>query len=189
MTHAFRRRAAAAALALVAAFSTQVLAEATTAGASSVGAARLAEAPGERRNIILWNIRSRRCVNGPGTDGGNVLLLRCNSGWGHDRWDLVKVKDGAGNDVPHQYVVVNTATKACLEIGGWSTADGATAMTYGCHQGTNQKWHLVARNDGYYEFWNVATKKCLDARFVEEWTDIYQWRCHQGGEQLWWIGV
>ncbi|MEU7742863.1 hypothetical protein [Nonomuraea sp. NPDC049158] len=35
----------------------------------------------------------------------------------------------------------------------------------------------------------MGTNKCLDARFVEEWTDIYQWGCHHGGEQLWWIDV
>lgn len=183
MRSAFRRRAVAAAFLAVA------IPVPLTAGASFAGAARLDEAPGERRNVTLSNYRSGNCVNGPGTDGGNVLILRCGSGWGHDRWDLVKVKDAAGNDVPGQYFVINTATKACLEIGGWSTADGATGMTFGCHKGTNQIWRLVKRDDhgGHYEFRNVGTSKCLDARFVEEWTDVYQWRCHGGGEQLWWI--
>jgi hypothetical protein len=169
---------------------------AITSGAASAAApaartrvAMLGEAPGERHNIILWNTRSGRCVNAPGGDGGNVLLLRCNSGWGHDRWELIKVKDANGRDVPHQYFVINTATKACLEVGGWSTADGATGMTFGCHKGTNQIWQLGLWNNGFYEFRNLATGKCLDARFVEGWIDIYQWRCHGGGEQQWWIGV
>lgn len=157
--------------------------------AARTRAALLAEAPGERHNVILYNYRSARCVNGPGTDGGNVLLLRCNSGWGHDRWELIKVKDAAGRDVPRQYFVINSDTKACLEVGGWSTADGATGMTFGCHKGTNQIWQLSLWNDGYYEFRNLASGKCLDARFVEEWTDVYSWRCHGGGEQRWWIGV
>ncbi|WP_030455760.1 RICIN domain-containing protein [Herbidospora cretacea] len=159
------------------------------AGLVLTAAPAQAEAPGERRGVLLWNIRDKRCVNAPGVDGGNVLVLNCRSGWGSDRWDLVKVKDAAGNEVPQQYFVINSATRACLEIGGWSTADGATAMTFSCHQGTNQIWKIWPREDGYYEFQNLAGKKCLDARHTAEWTDITQWRCHGGGEQAWWIGV
>ncbi|WP_062353123.1 RICIN domain-containing protein [Herbidospora yilanensis] len=182
------KRLTATALTLATAAAGLVL-SAAPATAASAGRAALAEAPGERRNVLLWNIRDRRCVNGPGVDGGNVLVLNCNSGWGSDRWDLVKVRDAAGNEVARQYFVINSKTKACLEIGGWSSVDGATAMTWSCHKGTNQIWLIWPRDDGYYEFQNLAGKKCLDARHTAEWTDITQWRCHGGGEQVWWINA
>jgi hypothetical protein len=188
MKSAFRRRTAAFVLALATAASPLTTSTTQTFAARTFATRTAAEAPGERHSVILWNYRSSRCVNGPGTDGGNLLLLRCNSGWGHDRWDLIKVKDAAGNDVPSQYFVINTATRACLEIGGRAANDGATGMTFGCHQGTHQIWQLKKKDGtGFYIFKNLGTGKCLDARFVEEWTDVYQWNCHEGGEQRWWI--
>lgn len=186
--YTFRPLVAAVVTAVTAASAALIYIQASgPAMASSSHRAILMEAPGERRNVALSNYRSRHCVNAPGGNGGNVLLLRCGSGWGQDRWDLVKVKDASGNPVPHQYFMINTKTRVCLEVGGWSTADGATGMTFGCHNGTNQIWRLSVRSDGYYEFRNLASGKCLDARLIEEWTDIYQWGCHGGGEQRWWI--
>lgn len=151
--------------------------EARTANAAMSGSASE-----ERFRVDLVGRRSGRCINAPVRDGGNVMLLGCDSGWGAQRWDLRRVPNQ-----PDMFFVINSATGGCLEIAGYSADNGASAMTFGCHKNHNQQWILRARGDGFYEFRNRQSNRCLDARLTADWTDIYQWGCHGGGEQQWLI--
>ena len=85
--------------------------------------------------IVIRNRTSRLCLNAPGADGSIVLQLGCGGGWGVDRWNVVQVPNRPG-----LFQIKNAVNQRCMEIGGWSTADGAAAMTFGCHGGSNQKW-------------------------------------------------
>jgi hypothetical protein len=136
----------------------------------------------ERFRVELLGRHSGKCVNAPVRDGGNVILINCNSTWGSKRWNLRPVPNQ-----PDMYFVINSTTGGCLEIAGYSVDDGASAMTFGCHWNNNQQWILKARGDGFYEFRNRQSNRCLDARLTIEWSDVYQWGCHGGNEQQWMI--
>ncbi|HEX8347858.1 MAG TPA: RICIN domain-containing protein [Actinoplanes sp.] len=130
--------------------------------------------------VTIRNRNSGSCVNGPGADGGVVMQVGCGIAWGNRTWNVTPVMNRPG-----LFEITNTVTGRCLEIAGWSTADGAAAVTFGCHHGTNQRWWVTRRGDGYYEIRNESGGRCLDARTTRDWIGLYQWGCHGGGEQQW----
>ncbi|MBX9422257.1 MULTISPECIES: RICIN domain-containing protein [Streptomyces] len=82
--------------------------------------------------------------------------------------------------------VVNLNSNKCLEVGGWSTADGAGVNQWDCHDGDNQKWLAVPYGGGNL-IYNKNSGKCLE---VKGWStangaQIGQWDCHGGANQQW----
>ncbi|TWP53501.1 ricin-type beta-trefoil lectin domain protein [Lentzea tibetensis] len=93
-----------------------------------------------------------------------------------------------GINVNAVYYLRNRHSNKCLEIYGWSQANGGLAVQWDCHYGNNQLWRFIQHADGYYSLQNVNSNKCLD---VYGWStangaQIVQWDCHWGDNQRWW---
>lgn len=79
----------------------------------------------------------------------------------------------------------------CLEVQGWSTANGAAVGQWDCHLGRNQQWFFSDQGAGY-SVWNANSGKCLE---VVDWSKangaaVRQWACHGGANQQWeWLGT
>ncbi|MEX0171256.1 RICIN domain-containing protein [Streptomyces sp. LMG1-1-1.1] len=76
----------------------------------------------------------------------------------------------------------------CLEVGGWSTANGAGVNQWDCHPGANQEWTGTPYGSGYL-IYNRHSGKCLE---VKGWSRdngaaIGQWDCHGGVNQQWMV--
>ncbi|MFI1977823.1 MULTISPECIES: RICIN domain-containing protein [Streptomyces] len=82
--------------------------------------------------------------------------------------------------------VVNLNSNKCLEVGGWSTADGAGVNQWDCHEGNNQKWLAVPYGGGNL-IYNANSNKCLEVRgwSTANGAQIVQWECHGGANQQW----
>ncbi|MGA5817631.1 RICIN domain-containing protein [Kitasatospora sp. NPDC094028] len=95
---------------------------------------------------------------------------------------------GASADDYHPSGVPNTVTLGsaisphCLEIGGWSTADGAAVQQWSCNGGANQNWNLV---DG--SLVNAASGKCMEIGgwSTDNGAPAQQWDCNGGSNQKW----
>ncbi|MFI8966532.1 RICIN domain-containing protein [Streptomyces sp. NPDC053493] len=85
---------------------------------------------------------------------------------------------------PQRLTGINSAK--CLEIPGWSTANGAAVGQWGCHLGGNQQWYFS--DQGATDLvWNANSGKCLE---VADWSTangatVRQWDCHGGANQQW----
>ena len=60
------------------------------------------------------------------------------------------------------YEIVNRYSGQVLDISGGSTANGASAIQWPYHGGTNQQWSLTATGDGYDYIQNLNSGKVLD---------------------------
>ncbi|MFB7476250.1 RICIN domain-containing protein [Kitasatospora sp. NPDC056184] len=89
--------------------------------------------------------------------------------------------------VPNVVTLVSANSPHCLEVGGWSTDNGAPVQQWSCTTGANQNWRLA---NG--PLVNAHTGKCLE---IGGWsTDngalAQQWDCNGGANQNWeWIRV
>ncbi|GAB2714845.1 hypothetical protein GCM10010442_39590 [Kitasatospora kifunensis] len=84
--------------------------------------------------------------------------------------------------VPDVVTLGSAISPHCLEIGGWSTADGAPAQQWSCNTGANQNWSLVGGS-----LVNVNSGKCLE---IGGWSTAdgaaaQQWDCDGGANQKW----
>ncbi|MFJ5547416.1 RICIN domain-containing protein [Streptomyces sp. NPDC093225] len=82
--------------------------------------------------------------------------------------------------------LVNNYSNLCLEVSGWSTANGAAVDQWDCHNGANQQWIGETRGNARL-IRNAKSGKCLE---VQGWSTangatIDQWDCHGGANQLW----
>jgi hypothetical protein len=82
----------------------------------------------------------------------------------------------------------NLNSSKCLEVGGWSTANGAGVNQWDCHVGANQSWAGTPYGSGYL-IYNSNSGKCLE---VKGWSKangaaIGQWDCHGGVNQQWMV--
>ncbi|MFE0650363.1 RICIN domain-containing protein [Streptomyces sp. NPDC059534] len=89
-------------------------------------------------------------------------------------------------DLSEWYWLANWNSAKCLEVGGWSTANGAGVDQWACHDGNNQKWLGVPHGEGRL-IYNAHSGKCLE---VKGWStangaQIVQWDCHGGANQQW----
>ncbi|MGW8352343.1 RICIN domain-containing protein [Streptomyces wedmorensis] len=89
-------------------------------------------------------------------------------------------------DLSEWYWLANWNSAKCLEVGGWSTANGAGVNQWACHDGNNQKWLGVPHGEGRL-IYNAHSGKCLE---VKGWStangaQIGQWDCHGGDNQVW----
>jgi len=85
------------------------------------------------------------------------------------------------------YPLKNDHSGKCLEVYGWSQANGGNVVQWDCHYGANQLWTFVRHGDGSYSLKNLNSGKCLD---VYAWSqanggDVVQWECHWGANQRW----
>lgn len=73
----------------------------------------------------------------------------------------------------------------CLDIGGWSTADGGNLLQWDCHGGNNQRFRMLDAGDGYVFLQSVHSGKCIDVQGVSRGAgaNVYQWSCHGGDNQ------
>ncbi|GAA2038235.1 hypothetical protein GCM10009839_44620 [Catenulispora yoronensis] len=91
----------------------------------------------------------------------------------NERWYLVDQRDG-------QYQIRNAATGKCLEIQGWSTANGAILDQWDCIYANgvadaNQEWYLNELG----QLQNNNGRKCLDVLNYATWNaaTVSQWDC------------
>ncbi|MCX5195152.1 RICIN domain-containing protein [Streptomyces sp. NBC_00249] len=101
---------------------------------------------------------------------------------------VLPASPAAALDMNGWVTVVNLNSNKCLEVGGWSTADGAGVNQWDCHDGNNQKWLAVPYGSGAL-IYNAHSRKCLE---VKGWSkangaQIGQWDCHGGANQQWQI--
>ncbi|MCX5192373.1 RICIN domain-containing protein [Streptomyces sp. NBC_00249] len=92
----------------------------------------------------------------------------------------------AAIDLSQWAQLVKVDSSMCLEVGGWSTANGAGVNQWNCHTGANQQWAGVEYGGGYL-IYNRHSGKCLEVR---DWSKangatIGQWDCHGGANQQW----
>ncbi|MFD9030598.1 RICIN domain-containing protein [Streptomyces sp. NPDC059567] len=85
-------------------------------------------------------------------------------------------------------LILNLHSGKCLEVKGWSTANGAQIGQWDCHAGANQQWTMHYAGEYLMTLVNVNSGKCLE---IGGWrTDngapATQWDCHNGLNQLWW---
>ncbi|WP_052433998.1 RICIN domain-containing protein [Streptacidiphilus melanogenes] len=100
---------------------------------------------------------------------------------------------------PEPFVMENINSRLCLEIGGWSSANGGTADQWNCiypgdNPDANQAWRFEPVN-GYYRIVNAFSGKCLE---VQGWSQsngatVDQWDCLSNSNgpdtnQLWFVG-
>ncbi|MEU6947876.1 RICIN domain-containing protein [Streptomyces sp. NPDC046316] len=94
----------------------------------------------------------------------------------------------AAVDLSRWAPMFNLKSVKCLEVGGWSTANGAGVNQWDCHTGANQDWVGAAYGSGYL-IYNRHSGKCLE---VKDWSRangaaIGQWDCHGGANQQWMV--
>lgn len=92
----------------------------------------------------------------------------------------------AAVDLSKWDLVLNLNSGLCLEVSGWSTANGAGVNQWECHGGANQQWLAAPRGNARL-IQNGQSGKCLE---VKGWSTangatIDQWDCHGGANQLW----
>jgi ricin-type beta-trefoil lectin protein len=75
----------------------------------------------------------------------------------------------------------------CLDVNGWSAADGIPLLQWACHGGDNQLWSLEAVADGYSRIVSRHSGKCLDVNgaSTDDGASVIQWECHGGANQIW----
>lgn len=80
----------------------------------------------------------------------------------------------------------------CLEVAGWSTANGGAVGQWDCHPGNNQLWWFWNKGGAGDLLYNAHSGKCLE---VTDWSRangaaVRQWDCHGGANQQWnWTGT
>ncbi|MFC8763698.1 RICIN domain-containing protein [Streptomyces sp. NPDC057193] len=92
----------------------------------------------------------------------------------------------AALDLSRSDLIININSNKCLEVAGWSTANGAGVGQWDCHTGANQKWTGSFYGSGYL-IYNLNSGKCLE---VKGWStangaEVGQWDCHGGANQQW----
>ncbi|MFI6393198.1 RICIN domain-containing protein [Nonomuraea sp. NPDC050540] len=125
----------------------------------------------------------RLCVNAPAAGNGSiVLLLDCAGSWGAGTRTWTSAKVGGIGDL---VTIRKRDTQQCLEVAGWSRHNGASVMTWNCGPQSNQYWRVSKNADGWWLIKNENSGGCLDARIHGNWSNVYHWACHGGGEQQW----
>lgn len=134
-------------------------------------------------NTVLRNAHSSLCadVHGNTADRGHVDQHAC-SGGANQQWRIVP----SGTAVK----IVNVHSSKCLEIYGFSTAQGAAATQYTCNGGANQLWTRTAAADGTATFRNVHSGQCLEVYGHSTATAaaLVQYTCNGGANQRWKLG-
>lgn len=92
---------------------------------------------------------------------------------------------GGGGGAEAAYVLKAQHSGKCLDVDGWSTANGAPIQTWACHYGDNQRFRIYDAGEGYIQIRPKHSNRCLD---VAGWSrdpgaPVIQWDCHGGDNQ------
>jgi hypothetical protein len=85
------------------------------------------------------------------------------------------------------YQLVNRNSGKVLSIANESTSDGAKAVQYDNHQGTNQQWQIVDTDDGYYRLINRNSDQVLEVLYssTSNGGTVDQWSNNGSPTQQW----
>jgi len=98
--------------------------------------------------LQLWTCNGTNAQNWtfPGDGTVRALGLCMDVAWGSTAPGAVIQLAGCSGNPAQQFVLtaagdlVNPQANKCVDVSGWSTADGARLITWDCHGGANQKW-------------------------------------------------
>ena len=76
---------------------------------------------------------------------------------------------GGGGGAEAAYVPKAQHSGKCLDVDGWSTANGAPIQTWACHYGDNQRFRIYDAGEGYIQIRPKHSNRCLD---VAGWSRI-----------------
>ncbi|MEU8817348.1 RICIN domain-containing protein [Actinoplanes sp. NPDC048796] len=95
------------------------------------------------------------------------------------------------------YEIRSRANNLCLDVYGFSTADGGAVVQWPCNGAANQQWRplfvkfcspfISITQMPCYVWMNKHSGKCLDVQWgnAASRTKIWQWRCDGNNAQLW----
>jgi len=88
---------------------------------------------------------------------------------------------------PALFELVARHSQKCLDVAGWSAADGTPLSQWACHGGDNQIWSLDPAADGSSRIVSRHSGKCLDVNgaSTDDGAQVIQWQCHGGANQQW----
>jgi hypothetical protein len=123
-------------------------------------------------------------IVGTATDGSFVRgHVGFASGWNYQtQFDNLSVTALAGPIPPLPSPLRNVGAGRCLDVNGASQANGATAIIWDCHSGSNQQWTPTAAGE-----LRVFGTKCLDAlnQATAAGSPVGIWDCNGGANQRW----
>ncbi|MGW2809968.1 RICIN domain-containing protein [Streptomyces sp. NPDC001450] len=162
-----------------------------------------AEAEGSGTNIYNQSSGLVADVVAAGTANGQAIVLWSqNSSAQNQQFEFVDPGDGQG------YKIVARHSGKCLDVSGWSKADGAKVIQWDCHGGANQRWEFVdigdpkscppgsggcAENALGYLIVSKNSGKCLDAGNGDFpspprlGAGLQQWACAGSTGDPWWV--
>ncbi|MGW0511081.1 RICIN domain-containing protein [Streptomyces olivaceoviridis] len=141
-------------------------------------------------------------VTAAGTANGQAIVLwPSNSAAANQQFDFVDAGGGRG------YKIVARHSGKCLDVSGWSGADGAQVFQWDCHGGANQLWKFVdigdpkscppsggcAENAVGYLIVSQHSGKCLDTGNGDfpspprQGAGLQQWACARNTGDPWWV--
>lgn len=71
----------------------------------------------------------------------------------------------------------------CLDLAKNGTANGTNVTQYDCNNGSNQKWALNEKDNGYFEIKSISSGKCLDVGGASNGANMQVWGCWGGDNQ------
>ena len=85
------------------------------------------------------------------------------------------------------YVLTNRSSGKVLDVGGGSTADGATVIQRPSHGGYNQQWNIKPLGGGFYCLVNRNSGKLVDINGGSQADNasVIQWPSNGGSNQQW----
>ena len=100
---------------------------------------------------------------------------------------MKEAAQGVSFSASSHYTLVNRNSGKVLDISGGSTANGASAIQYTNHSGTNQQWSIAVDAAGYYNLVNVNSGKDLEASnsSTANGGAVDQWVSTGGTNQEW----
>ncbi|GAA3018750.1 RICIN domain-containing protein [Actinokineospora globicatena] len=101
---------------------------------------------------------------------------------------LAAVLPAAADEFGTWHELKPRSSDKCLDVDGGSTEDGANAIQYTCHGGTNQQWQLVlVDSSDVFAISAGNSGKCLDVEggATNDGANVIQWECHGGKNQQW----
>ncbi len=125
-----------------------------------------------------------------GTTTSDCVMRTAPSGW-----QIAGFHGRTGDEVdkvgfiytPNDFTLVNRATGKCLDVNGWSTADGANVQLWTCTGGANQRWRIEPLGDGTSRIVSTVSDKVLDVNDcgTADGTNIQQWTWWDNACQRW----
>ncbi|NNN30753.1 endonuclease [Streptomyces sp. S3(2020)] len=129
------------------------------------------------------------------TLAGGATTSDCTTVTAPTGWQISGFHGRTGDEVdkigfiytPNDFMLVNRATGKCLDVNGWSTADGANIQLWTCHGGANQRWRIEELPDGTSRIINTHSDKAIDVTGcgTADGTNIQQWTLVNNACERW----